>query len=95
MRLALWLLPLVHARSLSVTLPDATYVGFHNTTSGLDVWLGVRYAAPPVGESRWKAAQGVQPGNATVSATTMPVQCVQSQVGPSSVPRLLFKLVPG
>ncbi|KAB5591209.1 hypothetical protein CTheo_5354 [Ceratobasidium theobromae] len=63
---------LVGARSLSVTLPDATYLGFHNASSGLDVWLGVRYAAPPVGNLRWRAAQSVARGNSIVNATTMP-----------------------
>ncbi|CAE6418706.1 unnamed protein product [Rhizoctonia solani] len=74
-----FLVPFVNARSLSVKLPDATYVGYYNSTSNLDVWLGVRYAAPPLGDLRWSAAQSVVKGNALVNATTMPLQCVQSQ----------------
>ncbi|KDN43735.1 hypothetical protein RSAG8_05925, partial [Rhizoctonia solani AG-8 WAC10335] len=74
-----FLVPFVIGRSLSVKFPDATYVGYHNSTSGLDTWLGVRYAAPPVGDLRWRAAQSVVKGNGTVNATTMPVQCIQSQ----------------
>lgn len=70
----------VCAKSLSVKLRDATYVGYHNATSGLDVWLGIRYAAPPVGDLRWRAAQPVGAGKGVVNATTMPMQCVQSVV---------------
>ncbi|CAE6537118.1 unnamed protein product [Rhizoctonia solani] len=73
------LVPFVTSRSLSVKLPDATYAGYHNSTSGLDIWLGVRYAAPPVGYLRWRAAQPMIKGSGTVNATTMPVQCIQSQ----------------
>ncbi|KAF8675147.1 DNA polymerase A domain [Rhizoctonia solani] len=72
-------LSFANGRSLSVKLPDATYSGYHNSTSGLDVWLGVRYAAPPVGESRWRAAQSISEGNGVINSTTMPVQCIQSQ----------------
>ncbi|CAE6460717.1 unnamed protein product [Rhizoctonia solani] len=74
-----FLLSFANGRSLSVELPDATYKGYHNSTSGLDVWLGVRYAAPPVGELRWRAAQPIRKGSGAVNATTMPVQCIQSQ----------------
>ncbi|KAG8763964.1 hypothetical protein FRC11_007645 [Ceratobasidium sp. 423] len=74
-----FLVPFVNGRSLSVKLLDATYVGYHNSTSGLDIWLGVRYAAPPVGDLRWRAAQPTVKGNATVNATIMPLQCIQSQ----------------
>ncbi|CEL58937.1 Acetylcholinesterase OS=Anopheles gambiae GN=Ace PE=3 SV=3 [Rhizoctonia solani AG-1 IB] len=76
---AAFFLPFAAARSLSVKLLDATYTGYHNSTSGLDVWLGVRYASPPVGELRWRAAQSVGKGNGVVNATTMPLQCIQSQ----------------
>ncbi|ELU42444.1 COesterase domain-containing protein [Rhizoctonia solani AG-1 IA] len=72
-------LSFANGRSLSVKLPDATYSGYHNSTSGLDVWLGVRYAAPPVGELRWRAAQSISEGNGVINSTTMPVQCIQSQ----------------
>jgi hypothetical protein len=82
---------LVHAKSLSVKLPDATYTGFHNSTSGLDVWLGLRYAAAPVGDLRWRTAQTVAKGNVAVNATTMPLQCVQSVV---SIPAPINSNVP-
>lgn len=43
----------IKAASPMVHLPYATYTGFHNTTSSLDVFLGIRYAAPPTGNNRW------------------------------------------
>lgn len=79
----------VCARSLSIKLSDATYTGYHNATSGLDVWLGIRYAAPPLGDLRWKTAQAVGAGKDVVNATTMPLQCVQSVVS------LVVQLVAG
>lgn len=71
---------LARDKSLSVRLPDATYTGYHNASSGLDVWLGVRYAAPPVGNLRWRGALAVGKGSGMVNATAMPLQCVQSVV---------------
>ncbi|KAG9103963.1 hypothetical protein FRC06_006573 [Ceratobasidium sp. 370] len=65
-------------QSLAVKLTDATYTGFHNGTSGLDTWLGVRYAAPPLGNLRWRTAQPLVKGNGKVNATALPLQCVQS-----------------
>ncbi|KAG8714180.1 hypothetical protein FRC08_012286, partial [Ceratobasidium sp. 394] len=65
-------------KSLSIKLIDATYTGFHNITSGLDAWLGVRYAAPPLVNLRWRAAQPLIKGDGIVNATILPVQCVQS-----------------
>ncbi|CAE6433065.1 unnamed protein product [Rhizoctonia solani] len=40
---AAFFLPFAAGRSLSVKLLDATYTGYHNSTSGLDVWLGVSW----------------------------------------------------
>ncbi|KAG8739594.1 hypothetical protein FRC10_005395 [Ceratobasidium sp. 414] len=64
--------------SLPIKLVDATYTGYHNSTSGLDIWLGVRYAAPPLGNLRWRSAQPLTKGNGVVNATVLPLQCVQS-----------------
>ncbi len=67
------------------TLPYATYQGFHNETSGLDVYLGVRYAASTEGQNRWRAAQ--PPLNDTlagiIDATSYPKQCPQATAGVS------------
>ncbi|KAJ7235289.1 Alpha/Beta hydrolase protein [Mycena haematopus] len=48
---------LVDAAALStVTLDYGTFTGLTDTTSGIIYFRGVRYADPPVGELRWRAA---------------------------------------
>jgi Carboxylesterase family len=49
--------------------PDAT---------GIRVFKGIPYAAPPVGELRWKAPQPVQPWNGLRSVAEWGPRCVQS-----------------
>ncbi len=40
-----------------VQVANGLLEGIHNDTLGLDLFLGVPFAAPPVGELRWKAPQ--------------------------------------
>lgn len=40
-----------------VNLPYASYNGFVNTSNGVTEWLGMRYAAAPVGNLRFAAPQ--------------------------------------
>ncbi|KAK7967594.1 carboxylesterase family protein [Apiospora aurea] len=40
-----------------VDLGYARYRGYHDIDLDLDVWMGIRYAAPPVGKLRWQAPQ--------------------------------------
>ncbi|KAJ9603643.1 hypothetical protein H2200_011829 [Cladophialophora chaetospira] len=42
---------------LQVDLGYEIYQGFTNSTSGLNIWRGIRYAAPPTGSNRWQAPQ--------------------------------------
>lgn len=52
--LALGLLPVIHAIStpaVTVNLGYATYQGTFNSSTNTTKFLGIRYAAPPVGES--------------------------------------------
>ena len=46
--------------------------------SGIRVFKGIPYAAPPVGELRWKAPQPVQPWNGVRSIAEWGPRCVQS-----------------
>ncbi|KAK1712982.1 Alpha/Beta hydrolase protein [Colletotrichum acutatum] len=39
---------------LVVDLGYAKYEGYNNATSGLNIWKGIRYAAPPTGSQRWQ-----------------------------------------
>ncbi|KAJ1304699.1 hypothetical protein OPQ81_005838 [Rhizoctonia solani] len=64
----------------TVTLPYARYQGFHNATSGLDVFLGIRYAQAPVGDLRWRAPKAPLPVNETLQATSQPAKCFQLNI---------------
>ena len=39
---------------LLINLGYAKYQGYSNPASGLNIWKGIRYAAPPTGNLRWK-----------------------------------------
>lgn len=81
--------PLKRWEAPVVQLPYATYQGFHNETSGLDVFLGVRYAASTEGQNRWKLAQPPedQTDQGALNATVFPPQCPQAVAGVSKRPR--------
>ncbi|KAL2216662.1 putative carboxylesterase [Thermoascus aurantiacus ATCC 26904] len=42
------------SRPLEVDLGYATYRGEYNEKTGLNTWLGIRYAEPPLGNLRWQ-----------------------------------------
>lgn len=46
--------------------------------SGQAVFKSIPFAAPPVGELRWREPQPPQPWTATLDATRFPKTCVQS-----------------
>ncbi|KAF8756952.1 alpha beta-hydrolase [Rhizoctonia solani] len=61
-----------------VSLPYARYQGFHNETSGLDVFLGIRYAQAPVGERfTLESPKSPIPVKETLQATSQPAKCFQ------------------
>ncbi|WRT68764.1 uncharacterized protein IL334_005744 [Kwoniella shivajii] len=66
-----------------VKLPYATYQGYHNESSGLDIYLGVRYGASTEGQNRWKEAQPPldQTNQGILNATVFPKQCPQGTAG--------------
>ncbi|KAF7538491.1 hypothetical protein G7054_g2882 [Neopestalotiopsis clavispora] len=75
--LCLVTLGLAQYSSLTVDLGYAKYVGYHNETTGLNIWKGMRYAEPPVGNLSFKAP--VEPTN---TGMTMPAEiegprCIQ------------------
>jgi carboxylesterase type B len=49
-------------------------------TSGVDEWLGVPFAAPPVGALRWASPQPHAAWTTTLQATTFASECVQPAV---------------
>lgn len=52
--------------------------------AGLRVFLGVPYAAPPVGDLRWRAPRPVQPWTGMRDATRIGADCTQA-LGPKSI----------
>ncbi|KAG8738276.1 hypothetical protein FRC10_007076 [Ceratobasidium sp. 414] len=60
-----------------VELPYARYEGFHNQTTGLDVFLGIRYASAPTGTLRWRAPKTPKRSIGTLLATSEPAKCFQ------------------
>jgi para-nitrobenzyl esterase len=50
-------------------------------TNGVEQWLGIPYAAPPVGALRWEAPQPPTPWTTTLQATQFGDQCIQVSGG--------------
>ncbi|XPS67857.1 hypothetical protein M3J09_000151 [Ascochyta lentis] len=80
--------PLLNAQDLAVDLGYGVYQGAHNSTTQLNVWKGIRYAAPPTGDLRWQApAAPAVSRNGTVNATVFAPSCPQALPAPfPSVP---------
>jgi carboxylesterase type B len=62
-----------------VDLGYARYRAHYNDTLNINEFLGVPFAAPPLGQLRWRAPQPYSPpnSNATITDTTRGSQCVQ------------------
>ncbi|KAI5890818.1 alpha/beta-hydrolase [Schizophyllum commune H4-8] len=71
----------VSATRPTVHLGYATYEGAYDSASDSTSFLGVRYAAPPVGELRWRPPQPPVPQLGVQQATVPPLACVQGSVG--------------
>lgn len=66
----------VYAVSPLVSLDYATYSG-EALDNGITKWLGLRYAAPPIGDLRFQAPQDPAPqNNGTISATEPGKTCL-------------------
>ncbi|KAJ7507239.1 putative carboxylesterase [Mycena galericulata] len=48
---------MVNGAAPVVDLKYATYQGYYNGIYNLNIWKGIRYAAPPTGNLRWQAPQ--------------------------------------
>ncbi|KAF9064636.1 Alpha/Beta hydrolase protein [Rhodocollybia butyracea] len=77
--------PLIHSRDNNVPIIDlgyAKYQGAFDSLNNVTSYLGMRYAAPPVGELRFRAPQA--PANNTTivqEANTEPIPCFQAPMG--------------
>ena len=67
------------AAGTTVTTADGPVCG--TVSSGVAEWLGIPYAAPPVGALRWKPPQPPARWTATLHATSFGSECVQQLPG--------------
>lgn len=66
-----------------LSLPYATYKGYHNTTSHIYQFRSIRFAASTTGENRWRAAQppADERASGVQDASGWPKQCPQATSG--------------
>ncbi|TKA65178.1 hypothetical protein B0A55_09223 [Friedmanniomyces simplex] len=68
--------------NLEVDLGYSVYQGFSNATAGLNVFQGIRFAAPPTGQLRWQAPRAPESNrSSTIPATSYAPTCPQSPSG--------------
>ncbi|KAG2139720.1 Alpha/Beta hydrolase protein [Suillus clintonianus] len=67
-----------------VDLGYAQYQGSVDTVTNTTSFLGIRYAAPPLGELRWAAPQPPPTMSGIQQATTQPNECYQAPLGNAS-----------
>ncbi len=58
-----------------------------STYEGLDEWIGLPYATPPVGHMRWQPAQPPQCTNERINATTLGPRCWGFDAPPNGLSR--------
>ena len=64
------------ARPVLVATQAGTVRGVEG--AGVRAWLGVPYAAPPVGDRRWRAPRPVEPWSGVRDATRIGSDCTQA-----------------
>lgn len=71
--------------NLQVDLGYAVYQGFPDQSTGLNAWLGIRYAAPPTGSLRWRAPQSPSANTSNIiDASSFPPFCPQTPLAPGT-----------
>ena len=79
------------AAGTTVNTEDGSVCGIVN--NGVDEWLGIPYAAPPVGALRWAPPQPPAPWTPLLPAVQLPNACPQvglssfTAIAPRSTPR--------
>ena len=76
---ALTLPPLASAQS-PITTEAGLLSGADSSVAGVRQYLGIPYAAPPVGPKRWKAPQPAAKWDGVKAATKFGARCVQANV---------------
>ena len=68
--------PVACAPGTTVTTTYGPVCGIASTTAtGVNEWLGIPYAAPPVGALRWQPPQAATPWTTTLEATAFGSEC--------------------
>ncbi|KAK7703856.1 hypothetical protein SLS64_008801 [Diaporthe eres] len=80
------LLSHAHPRHLTVDLGYEKYTGIHNDSTDLNIWKGIRYAAPPIGNLRFSAPTEPEHTGQTVLADTFGSACLQTLAAGGSIP---------
>lgn len=76
------------SNDLQVDLGYEVYQGYHNDTSNLDIWKGVRFAAPPLGEYRWQEPHPpAQNRSNVIDASDYAPTCPQTGSGGGAPPQ--------
>ena len=75
---------------LTVDLDYALYTGVHNPSTSLNIWKGIRYAAPPLGSFRWQNPQPPAVNRTAILASSPGPICPQAM---PAIPGMPF--VPG
>ncbi|KAJ9121877.1 hypothetical protein QFC24_004459 [Naganishia onofrii] len=68
----------------TVDLGYASYQGIYNETTNIQSFKGIRYAAPPLGDLRWKAPQSPTSLTGLQDASEYGQTCIQGTVGGSA-----------
>ncbi|KAG2359255.1 Alpha/Beta hydrolase protein [Suillus spraguei] len=76
--------PAANVSASIVDLGYSQYQGSVDTATNITSFLGIRYAAPPVGGLRWEAPQPPSTVSGVQQATTQPNECYQAPAGDSS-----------
>ena len=61
----------------SVTTDAGIVQGLPSNASGIRIFKGVAYAAPPIGDRRWRAPERLEPWEGVKRATEFSADCVQ------------------
>ncbi|KAI1339831.1 inactive carboxylesterase 4 [Xylariaceae sp. FL0016] len=69
--------------NLEVDLGYGIFRGTANDSTGLNTWLGIRYAEPPIGNLRWQGPQLPSTNLTVTDATNYGSECPQSYPGDS------------
>lgn len=76
----LLLVPVAIAKDVEVDTPSGPLLGYSNVVSGryVNIFLGVPFAKPPIGELRFRPPEKIAPWSHRVNATSLPSSCWQT-----------------